>query len=233
MHAVLQWCYWVMANSLQPIDCSPPGSSVHVFPGKNNGELPFPTPRNLLYPGIEPVSPWSPALAGKFFTTSTTLEALYDIHAKVFKVIFPINICSKYNCIFAQMPHIQIHVKSHLSVYYCCSVIQSCQTLCNCMDCSMPGFPVLHHILDLAQTQDHWVHDAIQTGHPLSSPLLLPSIFPSIRTFSNESALPFRWSSIGASISASILPMNIQNRFPLGLTGLISLQSKGLSRVFS
>ena len=64
--------------------------------------------------------------------------------------------------------------------------------------------------------------------HPL---LLLPSIFPSIRIFSNESALRVRWPKTGAS--ASVFPMNIQGWFPLGLTGLISLLSKGLSRVFS
>ena len=51
-----------------------------------------------------------------------------------------------------------------------CSVTQSCQTLCHPMDCSMPGFPVLHHLLELAQTQVHWVGDAIQLSHPLSSP---------------------------------------------------------------
>ena len=64
---------------------------------------------------------------------------------------------------------------------------------------------------------------------------LLPllSIFPSIRVFSNESALPWGGQSIGGSASASVLPMNIQDWFPLGLTGLISLQSQGLSRVFS
>ena len=64
--------------------------------------------------------------------------------------------------------------------------------------------------------------------HPL---LLLPSIFLSIRVFSNESVLSSGGQSIGASVS--VLPMNIQDWFPLGLTGLISLQSKGLSRVFS
>ena len=61
--------------------------------------------------------------------------------------------------------------------------------------------------------------------------LLLPSIFPSIRVFSNESALHISGQSIG--VSASVLPMNIQGWFPLGWTGWISLQSKGLSRVFS
>ena len=66
-------------------------------------------------------------------------------------------------------------------------------------------------------------------SHPL---LFLPSIFPSIRVFS-ESALRIRWPNTGASASTSILPMNTQDWSPLGWTGLISLQSKGLSRVFS
>ena len=64
-------------------------------------------------------------------------------------------------------------------------------------------------------------------------PLLLPSMFPSIRVFSNESALRLRWQSIGVSASASVLPMNTQDWSPSGWTGWISLQSKGLSRVFS
>ena len=65
--------------------------------------------------------------------------------------------------------------------------------------------------------------------HPL---LLLHSVFPSIRVFSNELALRIRWQNVGASTSASVLPMNIQGWFHLRLTGLI-LQSKGLSGVFS
>ena len=66
--------------------------------------------------------------------------------------------------------------------------------------------------------------------HPL---LLLPSIFHIIRVFSNESALHIRWTNIGVSASTSVLPMNAQDWSPLGWTGRISLQSKGLSRVFS
>ena len=66
--------------------------------------------------------------------------------------------------------------------------------------------------------------------HPL---LLLPSIFASIKVFFNELALRIRWPRTRASISASLLPRNIQGWFPLGLTGLISLQSKECSRVFS
>ena len=63
--------------------------------------------------------------------------------------------------------------------------------------------------------------------------LLLPSIFPSIRVFSNESFLCIRGQSIGVSASTSVLPLNTQDRSTLGWTGWISLQSKGLSRVFS
>ena len=63
--------------------------------------------------------------------------------------------------------------------------------------------------------------------------LLLPSIFPSIRVFSNELVLCIRWPKFWSFSFRSVLPMNIQGRFPLGLTGLISLQSKGLSRVFN
>ena len=70
----------------------------------------------------------------------------------------------------------------------CCSVSQSCPTLYHPIECSTPGFSVLHHLLDLAQTHVNWISDAIQPSHPLSSPSLLPSIFPKIRVLSNESA---------------------------------------------
>ena len=112
------------------------------------------------------------------------------------------------------------------------TVIKSCPILCDPMYYSTPGFPVLHHILELAQTHVHQVSDAIQQSHPLLSLLLLPSIFPSNRVFSNESALSSGGQYIGASASAAVLPMNIQGWFSLGLTGLI-LPSQGLSRVFS
>ena len=70
---------------------------------------------------------------------------------------------------------------------------------------------------EFTQTRVHWVRDAIQPSHPLLSPLLLPSILPTIKVFSNESVLCIG-QSIGASASASILPMNIQDWFPLGWT---------------
>ena len=81
----------------------------------------------------------------------------------------------------------------------------SCVRLfCNPMDCSMPGFPVLHHLPELTQTHVHPIGDAIQPSHPLSSPSL-PSVFPSIRVFSNESALGIRWPKCW-SFSFSISP---------------------------
>ena len=86
----------------------------------------------------------------------------------------------------------QRHTISLSSVQFS-SVAQSCLTLQDSMDCSMSGFPVHHQLLELAQTHVHWAGDAIQPSHPLSPPSLLPSIFPSIRVFSNESVLHIRW----------------------------------------
>ena len=116
--------------------------------------------------------------------------------------------------------------------YCCCLVAQSCPTLCDPMDCSMPGFPVLHHLPEFAQTHVCWVSDTIQPSPPLSSPSLLLSIFPSIKLFSTESALHIRWPKYWSFNFKSVLPVNIQGWFPLGLTGLISLLSMGLLRIF-
>ena len=107
---------------------------------------------------------------------------------------------------------------------------QSGLTLCDPTDCSTPGLPVLHHLTEFAQTHalSWWYHP---TNLILCRPLFLPpSIIPSIRDFSSESVLRIRWP---VSASASDLPMNIHSWFPLGWTGLISLQFKALSRVFS
>ena len=100
--------------------------------------------------------------------------------------------------------------------------------LSDLVDCSKPGFPVLHYLLEFAQTHVHWVDNAIKSSHPLLL-LLLPSVFPSMRVFSNELALCIRWPKFW---NFSISPSNeFQGWFPLGLTGLIFLLSKGLSRV--
>ena len=116
----------------------------------------------------------------------------------------------------------------------CCSVTKLCPTLCHPTDHSVPGFPVLHCLPEFSQTHVWvWVSDAIQLSLPLSPLLLLPSIFPITRVFFSESVLHIRWSKYWNLSSASVLPRNIQDWFPLGLSDLISLHSKGLSRVFS
>jgi len=105
--------------------------------------------------------------------------------------------------------------------------------LCHPMDCSTPSFPVLQHLPEFTQIHVHRVDDAIQPSRPLLSPS------PPDFNLSQHQGLPMSelftssGQNIGASASASVLPMNIQGWFPLGLTGLISLQSKGLSRVVS
>ena len=86
------------------------------------------------------------------------------------------------------------------------SVTQSFPTLCDPMDCSTPGLPVHHQLLEFTETHVHWVGDAFQRAHPLSSPFLPPSIFPSTRVFFKESVLHIRWPkywSFSFSISLS------------------------------
>ena len=113
------------------------------------------------------------------------------------------------------------------------SVTQSCPSIWNPMDCSTPGFPVLHCLLEFTQTHIHWVYDAIQPSQPLSPPS------PLALNLSQHQGL-FQWvgslyqvAKVLVSASTSVLPMNIQGWFPLRLPGLISVQSKGLLRVFS
>ena len=97
----------------------------------------------------------------------------------------------------------------------------------------MPGSPVLHYYPKFAQTHVHWLSDAISHLILYQPLLLLPSIFLNIRVFSSESALPIRWPKYW-SFSFSRSPSYEYSRLIfLELTGLISLQSKGLSRVFS
>ena len=112
-------------------------------------------------------------------------------------------------------------------------VALSCLTLCDPMDCSTPGVPIHHQLLELAQIHVHQVGDAIKPSHPLSIPSLLHSIFPIIRDFCNESVLCIRWPQYW-SFSFDISPSNEYSvLISLGLTEWISLQSKGVSRVFS
>ena len=114
---------------------------------------------------------------------------------------------------------------------FCCSIAKSCLTLCDPMNCGTQGLPVLHHFPEFAKTHIHWVDDAFQPSHPLLLLLLLPSSFPASGSFPVCPLFTSGAQSIGAS--PSVLSMNIQGWFPLGLTGLISLLFKGLLRVFS
>ena len=114
------------------------------------------------------------------------------------------------------------------------SVVQSCPTVCDPMNHSTPGLPIHHQLLEFTQTHFHWVSDAIQPSHPLSSPS------PPAFNLSQHQGL-FKWVSSLHQV-AKILEFQLQQQpfqripqdwFPLGWTGWISLQSKGLSRVFS
>ena len=123
------------------------------------------------------------------------------------------NIYLDYICI-----HVYIYMTQlYIYMYQFSSVAQWCPTLCDPMDCSTPGLPVYHQLPEFTQTHVHWVGDAISNHLILCYPLLLlPSIFPSIRVFSNESALCIRWPKYW-SFSFSITP---SNEYP----GLISFR---------
>ena len=114
------------------------------------------------------------------------------------------------------------------------SVAQSCPTLCDPMNRSTPGLPVHHQLPEFTQTHVHWVSDAIQPSYLLLSPS------PPAPNPSQHQSL-FQWVNSSHEVAKVLefqlqhqsFPMNIQGWFPLGWTGWISLQSKGLSRVFS
>ena len=113
------------------------------------------------------------------------------------------------------------------------SIAQSCPTLCNPMNHSMPGLPAHHPLQESTQTHVHRVSDAIQPPHPLLSPSP-----PALNLSQHQGLFQSQFfasagQSIGVSPSTSVPPMNTQDWSPLGQTGWISLQSKELSRVFS
>ena len=108
-------------------------------------------------------------------------------------------------------------------------VAQSCPTLCHPVDCSMPGFPVHHQLLPRACSNSYplsrWCHPTISSSViPFSSSF---QSFPASGSFPMSQFFKSDGQNIEVSASVSILPMNIQDWFPLGLTGLISLQSEG------
>ena len=113
----------------------------------------------------------------------------------------------------------------------CCSVAKSCRTLCYPMDWSTPGRPIPHHLQVYSDScpLNQWFHPTISSSATFFSFCL--QSFPASGSFPMSQLFARGGQSIGAS--ASVLPMNIQGWFPLGLTDLIYLLSKGLSRVFS
>ena len=124
----------------------------------------------------------------------------------------------------------------HIAIDWHCINIHShvvvrCSVTCDSLYCRTPGFPALHCLQEFAQIHVHWVRDAIQPSNSLPSPS--PQSFPASGSFPVSRLLASGGHSIGVSASASVLLMNIQGLFPLGLTGLISLLSQGLSSVFS
>ena len=127
---------------------------------------------------------------------------------------------------FRPRPSYTSQIPAHISVVV--HLLNSCLTLCDPMDCRMPGFPVLHCLQELPQT----------VAHPTISSSVIPfssclQFFPASGSFLMTQLFASGGQSIGASVSTSALPMNIQDWFPLWLTGFISLKSKELSRVFS
>ena len=201
-----------MSDSCDPKDCSLPGSFVHEISWQEHWSgLPYPSPEDL-HLGIKPASA---ELAGGFFITEPPRKPKRGITRDIITI------------------HILEHekwreghqYKWHTFWIYCVIfsenviVVHSVSRIwfCSPMDSSTPGFPVLHHLLEPAQPHVHQVGEAIQPSHPLSSPLLLLSLVPSIRVFSNESALPIRWPQYW-SFSFSINPSN-------GYLGLISFKS--------
>ena len=110
--------------------------------------------------------------------------------------------------LFHSNNYFEIHVAWVAEYIPLCSSVQlfSHVLLCDTMDCNTPSFPVHYQLLELAQTQVHWVGDTIQLSHPCC-PLLLLSVFPSIRVFSNESILPIRYPKYW-SFSFNISPSN-------------------------
>ena len=141
-----------------PPDCSPPSFSVHgIFSARILEWLPFPPPGDLPDLGLEPVFP---ALVGGFFTLSTLGWHIWPTKRQRTVYVFSLLLLLLFSC-------------------------SACWILCDPMDCSTAGFPILHYLL--------LKFVSIESLMPINHLTLLPSIFPNIRVFSNESALRIRW----------------------------------------
>ena len=143
----------------------------------------------------------------------------------IFQEFFNMILFILFNC------KIALHQPGHSLNHMCVCSVTVVLTLCDPVNCSMPSLPVHQQIPESTQTHVHWVSDAISPSVvPFSSCL---QSFPASGAFPMSQFFTSGDQSIGVSASASVLPMNIQEWFPLGWTGWISLQSKGFSRVFS
>ena len=125
------------------------------------------------------------------------------------------------------------HLFSHIASVQFSSVAQSCPTLWDPMNYSTPGIPVHHQLPEFTQTHAHRVGDAIQPSHPVVPFSSCPQSLPASGSFPMSQLFAWGDQSIGVSALASVLPMNTQDWSPLGWTGWVSLQFKGLSWVFS
>ena len=146
----------------------------------------------------------------KFITISPISMQSYKIHSSFlsFNIVTSFSYYEKPSSPFSSW---------YIYLFQFRSVTQSCPTLCDPMNRTTPGLPVYHQLLEFTQTYVHWVGDAIQPSHPLLPPS--PSVFNlSFQSGSFQMIQLFAWGgqSIGVSTSASFLPMNIQDWFPLG-----------------
>ena len=215
----------VMANSLWLMNCTPSGSSVHgALQARILEWVAMSSSRGSSQPRDQTCIPYVSYICRKVLYhmgSPITSPPLYYYSEYVF--------FTNQNGKKISLPHQKrkkslVFLIKRVEVQFS-SVSQLCLS-------SMPGLPVHHQLPEFTQIHVHGVGDA--SSHLFCHPLhLLHPIPPSIRVFSNESALCIRWPRIGVSASASVLPMNTQDWSPLGWTGWISLQSKGLSRVFS
>ena len=151
-----------------------------------------------------------------------------------------INTFDKNTSVFLSQSYNIILLSSYEILHYlqkliscCCSVAKSCLNLCDPMDYSMPGFPALlsSRVCSNSWPLSQWCHPTISSSvTPFSS---CPLSFPASGSFPMSRLFTSRGQIIGVSASTPVLPINIQNWFPLGWAGWISLLSKGLTRVFS
>ena len=159
----------------------------------------------------------------------------FNTELKIFQCIYT----NKFETIANEQSGCKLETEVILEIYFCLNIFAVFQSLSHVWFLVTPwttahqaplSSTISQSLLNFLSIELVMLSNHLILCLPL---LLLHSIFPSLRVFSNESALCISGQGIGASVSAGVLPMNIQDWFPLGLTGLMFLQSKGLSKLFS